>query len=315
MRLGKGCAYPGHRNREPIVAANGNPAALARPPPVVPLTSIPNTSLAIDDAPGDSSPVPDKTYRKPMDEPWEKQWLSLQQKRQVRKTLEEQQRADQRRVHHQIKICFWSEDNKAPEHLREQNIPTFPHFNLSQCLKLLRKMGLDADDEIYCYDFHARVWNRDNVDTTLRITADQTLLIRRLTVTECPSLDAFIAQYSSNNGGLSKGKAATMKSQKRKPDHERNPSNRNHQFLCIDTCSALQTHTLMPHLAREAIKTGSFARKFNVDGVSAYGLQWTDEEGWVEHLEACKCRGGLFFTRRDGDEVDMSNRGDRKGRR
>ncbi|KAK6980589.1 hypothetical protein R3P38DRAFT_469317 [Favolaschia claudopus] len=61
-----GCAYAPHRNSTPIVAANGNPSALARPPAIIPSASASSAaSLPIDEFPDTLAP---KTFRKSMNE-------------------------------------------------------------------------------------------------------------------------------------------------------------------------------------------------------------------------------------------------------
>ncbi|KAJ6525244.1 hypothetical protein DFH09DRAFT_1329055 [Mycena vulgaris] len=218
----QGCAYTQHRNVTPTVAANGNPSALARPPAVIPTPSS-TSSLPLDgpaSLPLDGPVPPAKLYRKPMDDVWAAQYkagLSSQQKKKVEK---EEKRVEARRLLNKVGVCYFPEDNTDPEHYREQDITTFPYLNLSKLPRLLRKMKLTPEDEVGIYDFAAGLWRSEDVNTTFQVVAGQTLLVRAGNVTRCADLDRMITLH---NPGRKSGKSVAAK---RKPDHERDPSNR-----------------------------------------------------------------------------------------
>ncbi|KAJ7482055.1 hypothetical protein B0H11DRAFT_1915340 [Mycena galericulata] len=189
----------GYRSSTPTNAANGNPSALARLPAVIPTTSTSASSLSIDGTAPSPSP---KIYRKPMDDAWASQYnegLSAQQRR---KEAEDQKRLD---------------DSKEPEHLRDQDVPRHPYYNLSESAGMLRKMKLDREDEVGIYNFAGCMWCREDVNTTLRLVPGQTILIKHLDVTNCNRIDEMISLH---------GPSGKLGKTKRKPDHEREPSGR-----------------------------------------------------------------------------------------
>ncbi|KAJ7759899.1 hypothetical protein B0H16DRAFT_1815076 [Mycena metata] len=192
------CAYAAHRNSTPVVAANGNPSALARPPAIV--QSFPSASAS---ASASTSALP-IDGRKGVEE---------------RKEAEDRKRSELRRVQNEVAVCFYGE---PPERLRDQDVTSFPFFNLARSATLLRKMKLSVEDDYGLYDFAAGLWNREDVNTTLQITSGQTLLIRRVGVTRCPDIDKMIALYAP----VHKSAKAGTSMLKRKPDRERDPSNR-----------------------------------------------------------------------------------------
>ncbi|KAJ7501290.1 hypothetical protein B0H11DRAFT_2188931 [Mycena galericulata] len=194
------CAYGPHRSSTPTNAANGNPSALSRPPAVIPSTSTSASSLSID---GTTAPSPSpKIYRKPMDDAWASQYKEGLSAQQRRKEAEDQKRLD---------------DGKEPEHLRDQDVPRHPYYNLSESAGMLRKMKLDREDEVGIYNFAGRMWCREDVNTTLRLVPGQTILIKRLDVTNCNRIDEMISLH---------GPSGKLGKTKRKPDHEREPSGR-----------------------------------------------------------------------------------------
>ncbi|KAJ7234134.1 hypothetical protein C8J57DRAFT_1480094 [Mycena rebaudengoi] len=132
----------------------------------------------------------------------------------------DQKRIEAQRAHNQIKLCYYFKNGEPPEHLRVQGITTLPNFNLSLFPRVLSKMKLAADAEVYFYDFPSGIWTRDDIDTTLTVVPNQTLLVRQLDVTVCKDIDAMIQLYAPVSKS---GKAASFK---RKPDHERDSSNR-----------------------------------------------------------------------------------------
>ncbi|KAJ7463081.1 hypothetical protein B0H11DRAFT_2241044 [Mycena galericulata] len=64
-----------------------------------------------------------------------------------RKEAEDQKHLDVRRVQNEVCFCYFSEDGKEPEHLRDQDVPRHPYYNLSESAGMLRKMKLDREDE------------------------------------------------------------------------------------------------------------------------------------------------------------------------
>ena len=122
------------------------------------------------------------------------------------------------------------QDGKDPEHLREQELPLFPHFNLSHHDRLLTKMGLEVKDEVYVYDF-VGFWNHEDVNMTMRVQAGQTLLIRRLGVSECAQIDEMIHAYAPTRTPVPWSVSWTAK---HKPDHERDPSHHTTQIPHMD---------------------------------------------------------------------------------
>ncbi|KAK7007343.1 hypothetical protein R3P38DRAFT_3325334 [Favolaschia claudopus] len=214
-----GCAYAPHRNSTPIVAANGNPSALARPPAIIPSASASSAaSLPIDEFPDTLAP---KTFRKSMNEAWAKQYQEGLAKQQQRREVEDEKRVELKRVQNEVAVCFFAEDDAPPERLRDQNVNSFPFFNLARSTTLLRKMSLQPDDHISIYDYQSRLWNTEDIDTTIQVIPGQTLIMRRVGVTRCMDIDRFIEVYAPPS--RNKAKAANIK---RKPDHERDASNR-----------------------------------------------------------------------------------------
>ncbi|KAK7048845.1 hypothetical protein R3P38DRAFT_2505104, partial [Favolaschia claudopus] len=214
-----GCAYAPHRNSTPIVAANGNPSALARPPAIIPSASASSAaSLPIDEFPDTLAP---KTFRKSMNEAWAKQYQEGLAKQQQRREVEDEKRVELKRVQNEVAVCFFSVDDAAPERLRDQNVNSFPFFNLARSTTLLRKMSLQPDDHISIYDYQSCLWNTEDIDTTIQLIPGQTLIMRRVGVTRCMDIDRFIEVYAPPS--RNKAKAANIK---RKPDHERDASNR-----------------------------------------------------------------------------------------
>ncbi|KAF8203397.1 hypothetical protein K438DRAFT_1964879 [Mycena galopus ATCC 62051] len=141
---GAGCKDAPHRNSTPVVPTDGNPSTLARPPPITPPPSTPENP----------SDLPPKTYKKPMDEAWAKQYTQA--------------------------------DGEEPEHYRIQGITTFPHVNLAHFPKILAKMKLEPNEDVYFYDFAAGVWGRDDVNTTFTVISNETLIVRRTDVLQRP---------------------------------------------------------------------------------------------------------------------------------
>ncbi|KAF7297872.1 hypothetical protein HMN09_01008000 [Mycena chlorophos] len=151
------CDYAQHCNNATVSASNGNPAASARPPPVIPSTTS-SSRLGVDQL--DLSPsklLATKTHRKPMDTDWQAMYEAGIQKQQRR-----QREEDQKRV---VKHA-----DEEPEHLRQQDLPFFPNFNLSHHERLLKKMGLSTDDEIFVFNTEG-FWVREDVNTTFAIRA------------------------------------------------------------------------------------------------------------------------------------------------
>ncbi|KAJ6522813.1 hypothetical protein DFH09DRAFT_1330399 [Mycena vulgaris] len=204
-------------------AANGNPSTLAHPPAVIP-TPLSTSSLPLDgpaSLPLDSPVLPAKLYRKLMVNVWAAQYKAGLSSRQKKKAEEEEEkRVEARRLLNEVGVCYFPEDNTDPEHYREQDITTFPYLNLSKLPRLLKKMKLTLEDEVGIYDFVARLWQSEDVNTTFRVVAGQTLLVRAGNVTRYTDLDRMITLH---NPGRKSGKSVTAK---RKPDHERDPSNR-----------------------------------------------------------------------------------------
>ncbi|KAJ7155590.1 hypothetical protein C8R46DRAFT_1226664 [Mycena filopes] len=86
------CGYIHHRNTTPIQAANGDPSALARPPPVTrtdPLFPGDISSLSPDALPAD---LPPKHYKKIMGEAWSAQYRTGMQKQEKSRTEAEEKR-------------------------------------------------------------------------------------------------------------------------------------------------------------------------------------------------------------------------------
>ncbi|KAF8176856.1 hypothetical protein K438DRAFT_66859 [Mycena galopus ATCC 62051] len=207
---GAGCKYVPHRNSTPVVATDGNPSTLARPPPIIP----PST-------PENPSDLPPKMYKKPMDEAWAKQYTQAVQKRERIQSEADQKRVEAQRAQHQIRICYFYKDGEEPEDYRIQGITTFPHVNLAHFPKILAKMKLEPDEDAYFYDFAAGVWGRDEVNTTFTVVSNETLIVRRTDVSsKTAGIEDMIRLHAPERKS---GKATTAK---RKPDHERESSNR-----------------------------------------------------------------------------------------
>ncbi|KAJ7909376.1 hypothetical protein B0H13DRAFT_636814 [Mycena leptocephala] len=219
---GTGCAYAAHRNSTPTPAANGNPSALARPPAVIPSTAPSSTSsLPID---GAAPILPPKEYRKPMDDVWAKQYQAGMAEQQKRREAEDEKREDMRRVHNEVKVLFFDQDDIEPERFHDQMAASrYPLFNLARSETLLRKMKLVPTDEIGLYDFTVGLWNREDVDTIIQLIPGQTLLMRRVGVTRCANIDKMLTLYAPPSRKTGKTPAHSAPS-KRKPDHERDPS-------------------------------------------------------------------------------------------
>ncbi|KAJ7917641.1 hypothetical protein B0H13DRAFT_1994473, partial [Mycena leptocephala] len=198
------CVSP-HRNSTPTPAANGNPSAIVRPPDVIPSTAPSSTSsLPID---GAAPLLPPKEYRKPMDDAWAKQYQVGMAEQQKRREAEDKKREDMRRVQNEVKVLFFDQDDIEPERFRDQMAASrYPLFNLAHSETLLRKMKLVPTDEIGLYDF-------------------TTLLMRRVDVTRCANIDKMLTLYAPPSRKTGKTPAHSAPS-KRKPDHERDPSNR-----------------------------------------------------------------------------------------
>ncbi|KAJ6464224.1 hypothetical protein DFH09DRAFT_1489007 [Mycena vulgaris] len=208
-----GCKYPQHRDSTPTIAANGNPSALSRPPSIIPVAS--TSTLSIDGP--TSAPSSTKIYRKPMDDAWAEQYqngLAVQQKR---REIEDKKRPDIRRVQNEVRFCYFPEDGKVPEHLRDQDVDRYPYYNLADSAKMMRKLGLEGDDEINIYNFRGGVWLREDLTTTMLLVPGQTILIKPVAVTVCAQIDEMILLYAPS---VKAGKS------KRKPDRDRDPSNR-----------------------------------------------------------------------------------------
>ncbi|KAJ6606672.1 hypothetical protein DFH09DRAFT_1067424 [Mycena vulgaris] len=122
-------------------------------------------------------------------------------------------------MHNQICFCYFYKNGVPPEHLRLQDITTLPQVNLSQHPKLLKKMDLSPDNKVYFMEFPSRIWSHDNVDTTLMVIPNQTLLIWRMGVDVCEGVDDMIVMYAP------KRKSGKSRLSKRKPDHEHDASN------------------------------------------------------------------------------------------
>lgn len=61
------CAYCGHQNTAPVISANGDPSALARPPAVVPGIPLTDLSRIVSDG-------PPTLFSKPMSDAWAADW-------------------------------------------------------------------------------------------------------------------------------------------------------------------------------------------------------------------------------------------------
>ncbi|KAF7324004.1 hypothetical protein MKEN_00622400 [Mycena kentingensis (nom. inval.)] len=211
MKLGT-CGYAKHRDSTVITASNGNPSALARPPAVVPIQPpqlrLPSTSqLSVDDL--DLDNLPPKLYRQPMDDAFAAQYKAGIARQQEQRVKDDEKKVQARRALHQLRVCYWFEKGKEPKKLREQDLPHFPHVNLSLCPRLLAKMDLKPDDMFWCYDYKGGIWDYEDVDATITIRNDQTLLVRHanLESADCLRLDEMIRLHAPIGGVTGKRKA------------------------------------------------------------------------------------------------------------
>ncbi|KAJ7066282.1 hypothetical protein C8F01DRAFT_1248314 [Mycena amicta] len=190
-RLG-GCTYSEHRKKATTTALNGNPAALARPPAVVPASG-PSASQLPQDVILQDDPAP-KLHRKPMDRKWEELYKAgVDKQRQLHQQQDEKQ-VQARRAEHQVRICYYSMPDQEPRLICEQELPHFPQFNPSLLPRLLQKLKLDAEDEVYMYDYDLMMWAREDLNTTTTVKSGQTLIYRHLNVAaeECPRLQEML---------------------------------------------------------------------------------------------------------------------------
>ncbi|KAF7304401.1 hypothetical protein HMN09_00842200 [Mycena chlorophos] len=159
-----------------------------------------------------SNDLPPKIHRKPMEERWEVQYKAGIEKQQRRQREQDEKREQAQRAQTQIQICYYAEEDEDPQLVQEQGLPHLPQFNPSLHPRLLHKLDLTADDEVYIYDHDSGLWSRRDVNSTFLVVSGQTLILRSLNVrsSHCQRLDQMITIYAPTT--------ATSRSLKRKAE-------------------------------------------------------------------------------------------------
>ncbi|KAF7314021.1 hypothetical protein HMN09_00560600 [Mycena chlorophos] len=129
-----------------------------------------------------SNDLPPKIHRKPMEERWEVQYKAGIEKQQRRQREQDEKREQAQRAQTQIQICYYAEEDEDPQLVQEQGLPHLPQFNPSLHPRLLHKLDLTADDEVYIYDHDSGLWSRRDVNSTFLVVSGQTLILRSLNV-------------------------------------------------------------------------------------------------------------------------------------
>ncbi|KAJ7051021.1 hypothetical protein C8F01DRAFT_1091985 [Mycena amicta] len=205
-----GCAYPNHRKKATTTAVNGNPAALSRPPAVIPASGPSASQLPQDDVIPDSPAL--KLHRKPMDATWEAQYKVGIKRQQERHRQEDEKRIQARRTLHQVRILYY---RIILSSYASKNYPHFPQFNPSLSPRLLEKLKLSADNEVFIYDYKLLMWAREDLNTTITVASEQTLIFRHVDVAseECPRLQEMLSCHAPGKSS-SKRKADKQSTQR-----------------------------------------------------------------------------------------------------
>ncbi|KAF7322242.1 hypothetical protein HMN09_00001200 [Mycena chlorophos] len=211
------------------------------------------------DAP--STDPPPKIHRRQMGKDWQMQYKAGVEQQQRRQREQDEKRVQAQRAQTQVSICYYSEEDEDPQLIQEQGLPHLPQFNPSLHPRLLQKLNLAIEDEVWIYDYASRLWSRRDVNTTLMIVSGQTLIFRRIGLpsSQCPRLDQMITLYAPV--------ANTGKSLKRKAEPR----------LDISAAQARTQSTPRPHRARLDISTAIAHALRNVIPDFTFDVTHTDD--------------------------------------
>ncbi|KAF8884481.1 hypothetical protein BD779DRAFT_1472040 [Infundibulicybe gibba] len=172
------CSSPGHRGQPRIAPPNGDPWAVSRPQPLIPLETVvakPHSSALSRQsaAPRPALLVPPQTtasYRTPMTPAHEAQWVHLKQLQEANIAARKLSKDNERRLRDQVVIYIFCEDGVAPMKHREQDILTWPSFNLVQSPSLLKSMGVvDPQSKVEFYDPKLGCWSSEKIDHVMKV--------------------------------------------------------------------------------------------------------------------------------------------------
>ena len=87
-----------------------------------------------------------------------------------------------------------SQNGSLPVTIRQQNILTYPTFNIAQCPGLMTRMDTNAGAAVEIWSPLVKQWRQEDVDHSMNIKGQPELHIRFLGVTNCPNHSQLIGE-------------------------------------------------------------------------------------------------------------------------
>ncbi|KAJ7578322.1 hypothetical protein C8J56DRAFT_1060435 [Mycena floridula] len=190
------CQYKKHNlNNARAVIVSTAPHKLSRPLPSIPLSQ-PSASTFTFPSESPSSMSDPFIFKKPLPEEWLEDRNTNLSVREAHAQAAEARAQNEKEINHRVNLWFYAVD-KQESSLFPIHVSTWPTVRISRLAGIDQKLSLFSLVGIQVYDPTLRAWHSE-LDTPIRVTTGQHIVLRAPGVTECPGLEALFSKSSSS---------------------------------------------------------------------------------------------------------------------
>ncbi|KAJ7593703.1 hypothetical protein C8J56DRAFT_884494 [Mycena floridula] len=190
------CQYKKHNlNNARAVIVSTAPHKLSRPLPSIPLSQ-PSALTFTFPSESPSSMSDPFIFKKPLPEEWLEDRNTNLSAREARAQAAEARAQNEKEINHRVNLWFYAAD-KQESSLFPIHVSTWPTVRISRLAGIDQKLSLFSLVGIQVYDPTLRAWHSE-LDTPIRVTTRQHIVLRAPGVTECPGLEALFSKSSSS---------------------------------------------------------------------------------------------------------------------